>query len=95
MTATVGTMLVLGTTLVAFLVCLNMIYQYRTMDGRAAFWLAVKIGLIGISATNWGEFNVLASAILNGIGSIAGSLQVRRRPSPRSPISSSRRAGTT
>ena len=72
--ATVGTMLVLGTTLVVILVCLNMIYQYRSMDGRTAFWLAVKIGLIGIFATNWVQFNALASAILNGIDSIAGSL---------------------
>ncbi len=40
--ATVGTLLVLGTTLVVILVFLNMIYQYKAMDGRTAFWLAVK-----------------------------------------------------
>ncbi|ODM45804.1 conjugal transfer protein TrbL [Ruegeria sp. PBVC088] len=72
--ATVGTMLVLGTTLVVILVCLNMIYQYRAMDGRTAFWLAVKVGLIGVFATNWVQFNTFSSAILNGIDSIAGSL---------------------
>ena len=72
--ATVGTMLVLGTTLVVILVCLNMIYQYRAMDGRTAFWLAVKVGLIGIFATNWVQFNAFSSAVLNGIDSIAGSL---------------------
>ena len=55
--ATVGTLLVLGTTLVVILVFLNMIYQYKAMDGRTAFWLAVKIGLIGIFATNWVQFN--------------------------------------
>ena len=72
--ATVGTMLVLGTTLVVILVFINMIYQYRAMDGRTAFWLAVKVGLIGVFATNWVQFNILAAAILNGIDSIAGSL---------------------
>ena len=72
--ATVGTILVLGTTLVVILVCINMIYQYRAMDGRTAFWLAVKVGLIGIFATNWVQFNAFSSAILSGIDSIAGSL---------------------
>ncbi|MEY8828860.1 type IV secretion system protein [Sedimentitalea sp. XS_ASV28] len=72
--ATAGTILVLGTTLVVALVFINMIYQYRAMDGRTAFWLAVKIGLIGIFATNWVQFNAFSSAVLNGIDSIAGSL---------------------
>ena len=72
--ATVGTLLVLGTTLVVILVFLNMIYQYKAMDGRTAFWLAVKIGLIGIFATNWVQFNALSSAILAGIDRIAGAL---------------------
>lgn len=72
--ATVGTLLVVGTTLVVILVCINMIYQYRAMDGRTAFWLAVKLALIGVFATNWVQFNGLASAILSGIDSIAGSL---------------------
>jgi type IV secretion system protein VirB6 len=72
--ATVGTILVLGTTLVVILVCVNMIYQVRAMDGRTAFWLAVKIGLIGVFATNWVQFNAFSSAILNGIDSIAGAL---------------------
>jgi len=72
--ATTGTILVLGTTLVVILVFINMIYQYRAMDGRTAFWLVVKIGLIGIFATNWVQFNALSGAILNGIDSIAGAL---------------------
>ena len=72
--ATVGTLLVLGTTLVVILVFLNMIYQYKAMDGRTAFWLAVKIGLIGIFSTNWVQFNGLSAAILAGIDSIAGAL---------------------
>lgn len=72
--ATVGTLLVLGTTVVVIFVFLNMIYQYKAMDGRTAFWLAVKVGLIGIFATNWLQFNALSSAILAGIDSIAGAL---------------------
>ncbi|MDJ0825850.1 MAG: type IV secretion system protein [Rhodobacter sp.] len=71
---TVGTMLVLGTTLVVALVFINMIYQYRAMDGRTAFWLAIKIGLIGIFATNWIQFNAISAAVLSGVDSIAGSL---------------------
>lgn len=71
---TVGAILVVGTTLVVILVCINMIYQYRAMDGRTAFWLAVKVGLIGIFATNWVQFNAFSSAFLNGIDSVAGSL---------------------
>ena len=35
--ATVGTLLVLGTTPVVILVFLNMVYQYKAMDGRMAF----------------------------------------------------------
>jgi type IV secretion system protein VirB6 len=72
--ATVGTLLILGTTVVVIFVFLNRIYQYKAMDGRTAFWLAIKIGLIGIFATNWVQFNALSSAILAGIDSIAGAL---------------------
>ena len=72
--ATVGTLLVAATTLVVLLVFINMIFQYRAMDGRTAFWLAVKIGLVGIFATNWVQFNAFSSAILFGIDSVAGAL---------------------
>lgn len=72
--ATVGTITTLGATLVLILVCINMVFQYRAMDGRTAFWLGVKIALIGIFAQNWTQFNALSSAILSGIDSIAGSL---------------------
>ncbi|MFA8388292.1 MAG: type IV secretion system protein [Pelagibaca sp.] len=72
--ATVGTILALGTTLVLLLVFINVIYQYRAMDGRTAFWFAVKIGLITVFALNWVQFNVITSAVLSGIDSIAGSL---------------------
>lgn len=72
--ATVGTITTLGATLVLALVAINMVFQYRAMDGRTAFWLGVKIVLIGIFAQNWTQFNALSAAILSGIDSIAGSL---------------------
>jgi type IV secretion system protein VirB6 len=71
---TVGTITTLGVTLVLILVAINMVFQYRAMDGQTAFWLGVKIVLIGIFAQNWTQFNALTSSILNGIDSIAGSL---------------------
>lgn len=72
--STVGTITIVAVTLVLILVCINMIYQYRATDGRTAFWLAFKVALIGIFASNWVQFNALSSAILAGIDSIAGSL---------------------
>nr|WP_317054328.1 type IV secretion system protein [Roseovarius sp. W115]MDV2927871.1 type IV secretion system protein [Roseovarius sp. W115] len=72
--ATVGTITTVAVSLVVILVCINMVFQYRAMDGRTAFWLGVKIILIGIFAQNWTQFNALSSTILDGIDSIAGSL---------------------
>ena len=72
--ATVGTLIVISSTLLVILVFINMAFQYRSMDGRTAFWLALKITLVGIFATNWVQFNSFSSAALNGIDSIAGSL---------------------
>ena len=72
--ATVGTITTLGATLVLILVAVNMVFQYRAMDGRTAFWLGVKFVLIGIFAQNWTQFNALSASILSGIDSIAGSL---------------------
>ena len=72
--ATVGTIILVAMTLLVILVFINMAYQYRSMDGRQAFWLAVKLILVGIFSSNWIQFNSFASAMLNGIDSIAGSL---------------------
>lgn len=72
--ATVGTLIAVSATLLVIFVFINMAYQYRSMDGRTAFWLALKITLVGIFATNWIQFNSFSTAILNGIDSIAGSL---------------------
>lgn len=51
--STVGTVIILAATLLVVLVFINMAFQVRSMDGRTAFWLALKITLVGIFATNW------------------------------------------
>lgn len=43
--ATVGTLLVLGTTLVVILVFLNMIYQYKAMDGLTCHGIFPPFGI--------------------------------------------------
>lgn len=72
--ATVGTLIVIAATLLVAFVFVNMVFQVRSMDGRTAFWLAVKITLVGIFATNWIQLNYFSQGILNGIDSIAGAL---------------------
>ena len=72
--STVGTIIVVAATILLVLAFINMAFQYRSMDGRTAFWLAIKITLVGLFATNWIQFNSFADAVLNGIDSIAGSL---------------------
>ena len=72
--ATLGGVIAASATLVIILVLVNMAYQYRSMDGRSAFGLCAKLALITIFALNWVQFNYVASAILNGIDTIAGSL---------------------
>lgn len=72
--STVGTVIILAATLLVVLVFINMAFQVRSMDGRTAFWLALKMTLVGIFATNWVQFNAFTDAILNGIDSVAGAL---------------------
>ena len=72
--ATVGTLLIVAMTIVVLMVLINAVFQYKSMDGRQAFWLAVKLTLVGVFATNWAQFNSFSTAILSGIDSIAGSL---------------------
>lgn len=72
--ATVGTLMIVTMTVLVILVFINMAFQVRSMDGRTAFWLAIKLALVGLFATNWAQFNSFSTAVLNGIDSIAGSL---------------------
>ena len=71
--STVGSILLVSITLLVILVIINMAFQVRSMDGRTAFWLAVKLILVGVFATNWIQFNAFSTAVLTGIDSIAGS----------------------
>lgn len=72
--STVGTVLIVSMTLLVILVLINMALQVHSIDGRTAFWLAVKLVLVGIFATNWAQFNSFSTAILNGIDSLAAAL---------------------
>jgi len=72
--ATIGTLAIAGSTLVVIGLFINMMLQYKSVDGRTAFWLAVKLIFVSVFATNWVQFNIISNAILNGIDSIAGSL---------------------
>ena len=49
----IGTLLAVCSTIVLMAVLINMAFQYRSMDGRTAFWLAVKLTLISIFSLNW------------------------------------------
>lgn len=72
--ATIGTIGTVACTLVVLFVFINMAFGFRSIDGRMAFWLVVKMVLISIFAQSWAQFDAFSSAILNGIDSIAGSL---------------------
>ncbi len=70
----IGTILAVGSTLVLVVVLINMALQYRSMDGRTAFGLALKLVLISVFAMNWAQFNTVADAIIGGLDFIAGAL---------------------
>ena len=70
----IGTILTVGATLVLVAVLVNMAFQYKSMDGRTAFWLAVKLTLISIFSLNWSQFNIVADSIIGGLDFVAGAL---------------------
>ena len=70
----IGTVLTVGATLVLIAVLINMAFQYKSMDGRTAFWLAVKLTLISIFSLNWSQFNIVADSIIGGLDFVAGAL---------------------
>lgn len=70
----IGTLLAVCSTIVLMAVLINMAFQYRSMDGRTAFWLAVKLTLISIFSVNWSQFNIIADGIIGGLDFIAGAL---------------------
>ena len=70
----VGGIIAIGSTLAVIAVFVNMALQVRSMDGRTAFWFAIKLTLITLFALNWVQFNVIASAITNGLDQLAGGM---------------------
>ena len=60
-----GTIVLLMVTLSLIGVCINMAFQFRSMDGASFFWYLIKLMLIGLFAFNWANFNMIANAVLD------------------------------
>ena len=69
-----GSVIAVGATLAVIGVFINMMFQYKSMDGRTAFWFALKLMLISIFSLNWIQFNAVASAIIDGLDQLAGGM---------------------
>ncbi|NVK58343.1 MAG: type IV secretion system protein [Alteromonadaceae bacterium] len=72
--AQVGTIGTVACTLVVIFVFLNLLFGFRDMDGRMAFWLVVKMVLISFFIQSWTQFSAFSGAILNAIDTLAGAL---------------------
>jgi len=70
----IGGIVALGSTLAVIAVFINMAFQYKSMDGRTAFWFAFKLMLITMLSLNWVQFNSVASAIIDGLDHLAGGM---------------------
>ena len=70
----VGGVIAVASTLAVIGVFLNMVFQYKSMDGRTAFWFALKLMLISLFALNWVQFNAVASALIDGLDQLAGGM---------------------
>lgn len=70
----IGGVIAVASTLALIGVFINMAYQYRSMDGRTAFWFGLRLMLITIFALNWVQFNAVASAIIDGLDILAGGM---------------------
>ncbi len=69
-----GGVIAVASTLAVIGIFLNMVLQYKSMDGRTAFWFAIKLMLISLFAMNWVQFNAVASALIDGIDQLAGGM---------------------
>ena len=70
----IGGIVALGSTLAVIAVFINMAFQYKSMDGRTAFWFAFKLMLITMFSLNWVQFNSVASPIIDGLDHLAGGM---------------------
>jgi type IV secretion system protein VirB6 len=69
-----GGVIAVASTLAVIGLFLNMALQIRSVDGRTAFWFAIKLMLISLFAFNWVQFNALAGAIISGLDQLAGGM---------------------
>lgn len=69
-----GTIVLLMVTLSLIGVCINMAFQFRSMDGASFFWYLIKLTLIGLFAFNWANFNAVSHAVIGGLDYVAGAL---------------------
>lgn len=74
MAAALGIVFILLATLLILVVLVNFVFQVRSMDGRTAVMLVVKLSLINIFAFNWTEFNKVTNAVIDGLNRIAAAL---------------------
>ena len=74
MAAALGTIFILLATVLIVVVLINFVLQVRSMDGRTAVLLLVKLSLINIFAFNWTQFNLVTNAVIDGLNRIAASL---------------------
>ncbi len=70
--STVGQIGMAMATMAVVIVALNAMLQVRAVDLRTSVLLGIKLGLVGIFALNWAQFNSVASAIIGGMESLAG-----------------------
>ena len=71
---TLGGIMMVASTLLIILVFVNLSLQMRPMDGSTAVGLVVRLLLINAFALNWVQFNVVASAIIDGLDNIGAGI---------------------
>lgn len=74
MSGAIGSTIQVGATLAIILAFLNQIFQLRPMEITQFAWLVIKLILIHQFATVWNQFDAFASAIIDGMDSLAGAI---------------------
>ena len=69
-----GTIILLASTLLIVLTMVSFMLQTRSMDGRTAIGLVVRLLLINAFALNWVQFNVVATAVIDGLDQLGGAM---------------------
>ncbi len=69
-----GTIILLASTLLIVLTLVSFMLQTRSMDGWTAIGLVVRLLLINAFALNWVQFNVVATAIIDGLDQLGGAM---------------------